>query len=69
MSDIMNKIDFSYDADKDKNTQFKEALQKELDDAFGKDKVTVDHTDRVRGSTSTLMALSAVVVSWKPFLV
>ena len=45
MSDIMNKIDFSYDADKDKNTQFKEALQKELDDAFGKDKVTVDHTD------------------------
>ena len=25
--------------------------------------------DRVRGSTSTLMALSAVVVSWKPFLV
>ncbi|MCI8916402.1 MAG: flagellar filament capping protein FliD [Oscillospiraceae bacterium] len=43
MSDVMNKIDFSYDAAEDKNTQFKEALQSELDDAFGKGKVTVDN--------------------------
>ncbi|MCI9367939.1 MAG: flagellar filament capping protein FliD [Oscillospiraceae bacterium] len=43
MSDVMNKIDFSYDATEDKNTQFKKALQGELDDAFGKGKVTVDN--------------------------
>lgn len=43
MSDVMNKIDFSYDAAEDKNTQFKKALQSELDDAFGKGKVTVDN--------------------------
>ncbi len=43
MSDVMNKIDFSYDATEDKNTQFKKALQGELDDAFGKGKITVDN--------------------------
>ena len=34
MSDVMNRIDFSYDAAEDKGTQFKKALQAELDDAF-----------------------------------
>ena len=44
MSDIMNKIDFS-DGAEDVNAQFEKALQGELDDAFGKDKVTVGRTD------------------------
>ena len=43
MSDIMNQIDFTYDAADDKNTQFKNALQAELDDAFGKNKVKVSN--------------------------
>ena len=43
MSDVMNKIDFTYDAAEDKNTQFKNILQEELDDAFGKDKVKVSN--------------------------
>lgn len=45
MSDVMNRIDFSYDAAEDKSTQFKKALQAELDDAFGKDKIRVNNTD------------------------
>ena len=45
MSDVMNRIDFSYDAAEDKGTQFKKALQAELDDAFGKDKIRVNNTD------------------------
>ncbi len=44
MSDVMNKIDFTYDAAKDKNVQFKEALQSELDDAFGKNKIRVSNS-------------------------
>ena len=45
MSDLMNKInaDFEANAGKDKNVQFQEALQAELDDAFGKGKITVAH--------------------------
>lgn len=59
MSDIMNKIDFTYDAAKDKNTQFKEALQGELDDAFGANKVKVSYSGNKlsiapRGSGDTL---------------
>ena len=45
MSDVMNRIDCSYDAAEDKGTQFKKALQAELDDAFGKDKIRVNNTD------------------------
>ena len=45
MSDVMNRIDSSYDAAEDKGTQFKKALQAELDDAFGKDKIRVNNTD------------------------
>ncbi len=41
MSDIMNEIDFSENAEKDVNTQFKKVLQEELDDAFGAGKITV----------------------------
>ena len=33
MSDVMNRIDFSYDAAEDKGTQFKKALQAELSSA------------------------------------
>ena len=44
MSDIMNKIDFS-DGAEDVNTQFKGALQGELDKAFGTGKITADYTD------------------------
>ncbi len=60
MSDVMNKIDFSHDAAEDKNTQFKKALQSELDDAFGKGKVTVDNSggklsfNTAEGSTLSL---------------
>lgn len=45
MSDVMNKVDLTYDAAEDKNTQFKNALQEELDKAFGAGKVTADYTD------------------------
>lgn len=44
MSDIMNKIDFS-DGAEDVNAQFKNALQGELDKAFGTGKITADYTD------------------------
>jgi len=41
MNDVLKNVDFTYDATEDKNTQFKNALQKELDDAFGKGKIEV----------------------------
>ena len=40
MSDIMNKIDFTYAAE-DKNTQFQNALQEQLDKEFGAGKIEV----------------------------
>ena len=42
MSDVMNNVDLTYDAAKDKNEQFKDALQAQMDKAFGAGKVTVD---------------------------
>lgn len=71
MSDIMNKIDFTYDAKKDKNTQFKEALQDELDNAFGKDKITVGHTggklsfETAEGSTLSLGGSAVKALGFK----
>ena len=45
MSDLLNKVNENYEANtaagKSKQTQFNEALQAELDDAFGKGKITV----------------------------
>ncbi len=41
MSDIMNKIDFTYDSAEDKNTQFQNALQEQLDKEFGAGKIEV----------------------------
>ena len=45
MSDVMNQMDFSYDSAEDRNKQFKDALQKEIDNAFGAKKITVNNTD------------------------
>ncbi len=44
MSDVMNQMDFSYDSAEDRNKQFKDALQKEIDNAFGAKKITVNNT-------------------------
>ena len=41
MSDIMNKIDFTDDSAEDKNTQFQNALQEQLDKEFGAGKIEV----------------------------
>ena len=45
MSDVMNQMDFSYDSAEDRNKQLKDALQKEIDNAFGAKKITVNNTD------------------------
>ena len=49
MSDVLNRVNENYEANtaagKDKQTQFNEALQAELDDAFGAGKITVGHED------------------------
>ena len=44
MSDVMNQMDFSYDSTEDRSKQFKDALQKEIDNAFGAKKITVNNT-------------------------
>lgn len=47
LSKVINKVnaDFEANADADKNDLFKDALQSELDDAFGKGKVTASYAD------------------------
>ena len=45
MNDVLDKIDFTYDATEDKNTQFVNALQGELDKAFGQGKIQASYTD------------------------
>ena len=47
MSDVMNNVDLTYDntTGKSKEEQFADALQSEMDKAFGKGKITVDQKD------------------------
>ena len=40
MNDVLDQIDFTYDATEDKNAQFVKALQGEIDKAFGAGKIT-----------------------------
>ncbi|MBD5118144.1 MAG: flagellar filament capping protein FliD [Clostridiales bacterium] len=54
MSDVMNNVDLTYDnaTGKSREEQFKDALQSELDKAFGKDKIAVGRQDGDTGGLS-----------------
>ena len=45
LGDVIDKIDFTYDSAEDNNTQFKNALQSEIDKAYGANKIKVDYTE------------------------
>ncbi len=75
MSDVLNRVNENYEANtaagKDQNTQFKEALQAELDDAFGKGKVKVDNDggklsfETAEGSTLSLGGSAVEALGFK----